>query len=354
MKLNEKILILRKKEGWSQEELAFKLDVSRQAVYKWESGDSMPEIEKIKMLAKVFNVSFDYLMDDEVETIEKPTKKVPTYRCNFNTTITTNNNLSDIDCGIGVKRKVKPRENDLFDRQDVTQKALKEIGATDIEFLDPYSAMAYFYVKEKRAIGFYYAGAIQFMCPIENIVSFGYSGGEPMLFNDTQTVVGLGFGGGLGVGVGRVPTVSVVNSSWVELVLNYRTKDEVKQFKMQLTANTTRALIECKKRPQDFDGFVQIGVSQIKASLNRVQNKVSALRAEADLIRLGEIEVEDIDYAPIKQKNKETAQEYSKWVETVKAQDKQDNKKNFVKKLLIYGGLILGLFIAGVIAIMVI
>jgi len=286
-----------------------------------------------------------------VETVEKPTKKAPVYRRNFNTTITTNNNLADIDCGVGIKRKVKQKEDVLFARQAVTEKALKEIGATDIAFLDPYSAMAYFYIKEKRAIGFYYAGAVQFMCPIENIVSFGYSGGEQMLFNDKQTLVGLGFGSGIGVGVGRVPTVSVVNNSCVELVLNYRTQDEVKQFKMNFTANTNRMVLECK-RVEDFDGYIHIGVTQIKASLNRIQTKISALRAEADLIRSGEIEVEDIDYAPIKQKNKETAQEYSKWIETVKVNDKIDNKKNFKKKLLIYGGIILGLFVAGVIAIM--
>ena len=48
MEINEKIMVLRKRKGYSQEDLAHELDVSRQAVYKWESGESTPELDKIK------------------------------------------------------------------------------------------------------------------------------------------------------------------------------------------------------------------------------------------------------------------------------------------------------------------
>ena len=47
MMLSEKIMTLRKKKGWSQEELAEKLDISRQSVSKWESASSLPDIDKI-------------------------------------------------------------------------------------------------------------------------------------------------------------------------------------------------------------------------------------------------------------------------------------------------------------------
>ena len=47
MRLDEKIIYLRKKNGWSQEDLALKLDISRQSVSKWESGMSLPELDKI-------------------------------------------------------------------------------------------------------------------------------------------------------------------------------------------------------------------------------------------------------------------------------------------------------------------
>ena len=66
MKLSEKISFLRKEKGWSQEQLSSKLAVSRQAVYKWEAGIAFPEIDKLKKLCKVFNISFNVLMDDEV------------------------------------------------------------------------------------------------------------------------------------------------------------------------------------------------------------------------------------------------------------------------------------------------
>lgn len=71
MTLAEKIMELRKKCGWSQEELAEKLDISRQSVSKWESGASIPEIEKIVLLSSLFGVSTDYLLKDELEE-ERP------------------------------------------------------------------------------------------------------------------------------------------------------------------------------------------------------------------------------------------------------------------------------------------
>ena len=59
MILADKIIELRKKNGWSQEELAEKLDVSRQAVSKWESAQSVPDMNRILMLSQVFGVSTD-------------------------------------------------------------------------------------------------------------------------------------------------------------------------------------------------------------------------------------------------------------------------------------------------------
>lgn len=66
--LSEKIMTLRKKKGWSQEELAEKLDISRQSVSKWESASSVPDIDKIIQLSHIFGVSTDWLLKDEEET----------------------------------------------------------------------------------------------------------------------------------------------------------------------------------------------------------------------------------------------------------------------------------------------
>lgn len=70
MKLSEKIAELRKKRGWSQEELAFRLGVSRQSVSKWESGSALPEVDKIVQLADMFDVSCDYLMKNDLTSVD--------------------------------------------------------------------------------------------------------------------------------------------------------------------------------------------------------------------------------------------------------------------------------------------
>lgn len=62
MILAEKIALLRRQNGWSQEELANQLNVSRQAVSKWEGGMSIPDLDKILKLSALFEVSTDYLL----------------------------------------------------------------------------------------------------------------------------------------------------------------------------------------------------------------------------------------------------------------------------------------------------
>ena len=64
---NENLVQMRKIHGLTQEDLAEKIGVSRQAVAKWESGESMPDLEKAKMLSEVLNVSLDELANHEPE-----------------------------------------------------------------------------------------------------------------------------------------------------------------------------------------------------------------------------------------------------------------------------------------------
>lgn len=71
MILAEKIMGLRKKNGWSQEELAEQVHVSRQSVSKWESGASIPDLSKILLLSEAFGVSTDYLLRDDIEETQK-------------------------------------------------------------------------------------------------------------------------------------------------------------------------------------------------------------------------------------------------------------------------------------------
>ncbi len=67
MILADKIVELRKKNGWSQEELAEMLDVSRQSISKWESAQSTPDMNRILKMSELFGVSTDCLLKDDVE-----------------------------------------------------------------------------------------------------------------------------------------------------------------------------------------------------------------------------------------------------------------------------------------------
>lgn len=70
MILAEKIMNLRKKNGWSQEELAQQLSVSRQSVSKWEGGQSIPDLDKLLALSQIFGVTLDYLVKDDMDCAE--------------------------------------------------------------------------------------------------------------------------------------------------------------------------------------------------------------------------------------------------------------------------------------------
>ena len=77
MKFNENLKYLRKREGMTQEDLAEKLNVSRQSVTKWESGQALPDIEKVKEIAYMFSVSVDALIGDiESKSTNKIKKKI--------------------------------------------------------------------------------------------------------------------------------------------------------------------------------------------------------------------------------------------------------------------------------------
>ena len=86
MKLHDKLFLLRRQNHMSQEQLADKLNVSRQTVSKWELGASIPTIDNLLAISKLFNVSIDYLVDEHVD-IETDTRASKTteayYKLNY-------------------------------------------------------------------------------------------------------------------------------------------------------------------------------------------------------------------------------------------------------------------------------
>jgi len=68
MKLPDKIIKHRKANDWSQEDFAEKMDVSRQAVSRWENGTALPDAQNILQISKLFHVTTDYLLNDDYES----------------------------------------------------------------------------------------------------------------------------------------------------------------------------------------------------------------------------------------------------------------------------------------------
>ena len=78
----DKLIQLRKKAGWSQEELADQMNVTRQSVSKWEGAQAVPDLDKMVRLSELFGVSTDYLLKDEIEETEHitPSNDMPSLR----------------------------------------------------------------------------------------------------------------------------------------------------------------------------------------------------------------------------------------------------------------------------------
>ena len=77
MSLAKKMIELRKQNGLSQQDLADRLGVSRQAISRWETGAVQPLADSVKSLAQVFQVSTDYLLNDDLDTPTPPPTAQP-------------------------------------------------------------------------------------------------------------------------------------------------------------------------------------------------------------------------------------------------------------------------------------
>lgn len=99
MTLAEKLIYLRKKNHLSQFQLAEMMNVSRQAISRWETNASVPSSENLKYLSKLYNVSLDYLLHDDTDTSEHNLNQTPV--------ITTENVSTPIENDIPSKKTAK-------------------------------------------------------------------------------------------------------------------------------------------------------------------------------------------------------------------------------------------------------
>ena len=318
MTLAEKIFTLRRKNGLSQDDLANELGVSRQAVYKWESGNSTPEIDKIKMLSKLFKVSFDYLLDDSIDDYEtadggaaKSERAQVSYRTVFCVGGKKPTLQSSIDHGfIDKKRDVSMAESYFNRRMIAANKALDEAGATEKVFFKPTETTAWFYDEKRRAIGFYYEGRIQFVCPIENILSFNvYDGGQALINKRTGAVsLGVGFGGGVGVGLGTRNDTDVVERP-SRGVLSYYDGGSVKDFELILSPNDIyMADTVAMKQGEEFMKLLFTrNRTAIENNFDLLKQRIEALKV---VVATEERTVEDVDVEFYTELNKKYIEDY--------------------------------------------
>ena len=89
MTIYDKLVQLRKRKGWSQEDLAEKLDVSRQAISRWENGAALPDAYNLLQLSHLYDVSTDYLLNDEYES-DDDLPRVKSVEATLNNTVKMN------------------------------------------------------------------------------------------------------------------------------------------------------------------------------------------------------------------------------------------------------------------------
>lgn len=352
MTLSEKISYLRKRDGVSQEELAELLSVSRQSIYKWESGECLPGWEKIKNIAKIFNVSFDFLMDDSVEKTAsnaEPGRAQSVQRHVFFTGTKLTRDQINIDNGYTSTRKATMRHSHLKANIDRAVNELRLLNITDIFQVQPGSATFFFYDSANHTCGFFYAGMVQFVCPIENILGFTYGGGNHKIINSTVTVGSFGFGSnGLNsIGVGRLPTVTALPDTNAWAAFSYKNGDSVEQFEIDFSVDNLFFSNQVCKSSKDFAFFVSVEMDRLLKNLEKLQLKISSLFNIGQDIKNGNVKANKLDYDAIIKANGLLKARYDAYLSAIEDEANRDNRKRLITRVAVFLSL-------GVLAIIVI
>jgi len=340
MKLEEKILTLRKREGLSQEELAFKLGVSRQAVYKWESGTALPEIDKLKLISSIFKVSFDYLMNDDIDNyaIEPPKQTIPKYRKVFYSGKPLDYKYIDYDAGY-FEDDVKNRDDNadvyLYKRIQTRNSILKQFNITEIMDMHPDSATAFFYDNKTKYFGFYYTNGIQFLCPIENFISFDFTGGGQTLRNVKNTGITGIVGGIFGIGVSSENDVVAEDDFFFKTTLMYRDGNEVKTLEFTLSGACSYTILNKEaKRPGDIDINVTFATHTITGLLTKIKTKLLTLSFMRDQILQKLVPASDFDFKLLASVLEISKNDYERFKKEVLENKAKVKKRKFIKTLI--------------------
>jgi len=323
MTLAEKIFTLRKRHGLSQDELAGELGVTRQAVYKWESGIASPEIDKLKTLSRLFEVSFDYLLNDEIdeytndkEKSESTTKKIA-HRSVFRLGEKMLDDQPSIDRGYLPQRKNKTSMSDAYfsRRKRAAEEGMRQAGATEILFISNRGTAAFFYDEVKKAIGFYYGSAVQLVCPIENLAGFSFCGGNAEMVNSRTGILGIG---AAGIGVGSIPSTKVLGRSPIHATLLYRDGDSINEFPLRFVPYQVYMIYNFDANIEMMNLVENADAENILESLHKIQLKLDSLRDSAQMFVSQD--TPDIDAEFYQARNKDTLTDYSIYQQRVAAE----------------------------------
>ena len=337
MKINEKLPILRKRCGMSQEDFAHELNVSRQSVYKWETGDANPDITKLQKMAKVLGVSFDYLLDENIDItkvddvpVDKPIETK--YRKVFCSGKSLQENQAALDNGfsginkyIGIFSKKEKVENSKGIFQENFKKMTDYFEAKGYEYiqLQDHLCAAFFADNKEKLFGFWFAGAVQFVCPIENFISFRVKENQA-----TGPIAALGFPFSYDIDVSYFTEDGKDLSYYLDIEafhpywwdeMKKPTKEDIEETFLVCSASTQKAIELISKK-----------ITVLKTFVDKIERGVCKVN-EVDTVAFAKLLKEVEGAALIDKQNKE---------KVIAAQKEKFNAK--LKKVLLYGGISAG------------
>lgn len=295
MKIYQKIQFLRKQQGMSQEELADRLGVSRQSIYKWETGMSNPELDKFKKLTEIFGVSFEYLMNDELDEYvpetapqtpqpQPPQSPKPAFRPPFRSKSSLSPSQAEIDHGyINTEMGKNRRSGTIFaEKKNEFEAAVRKKNYTQHFRIQADLLVEFFKDDKRKVFGFFWDGAEQFVCPYENLVSFSYTSSGPSSSLVPQSVYTGMFGkGGMAVGMGSVPTTRINSDAIFNVLISYYTAPQ-KTAVYTMSFMCPRQYIVLNNQGDSSNTFYALWDAlslQTKQNLNKINAIVTAAKA---------------------------------------------------------------------------
>lgn len=312
MKLCDKIAKLRKRKGLSQEELANELEVSRQSVFKWEAGENTPDLEKIKKLAKLFNVSFDVLLDDdkdleeasesnETPVVAEPTRRPIKFRKTYDSGIKLNSSAqADYEHGYAEGKK-KIEGYSITSASARHKELISKKGYTKTIRIQHDILVDFFVDDKNKTFGFFFDGAPQFLCPFENFAAFSVTNDGPSTGFTRAPMVGVGIGKNPSIGVGSMPLGHTRSPLRYDCSISYFDENgALNDYKIAFGCNRMYIVYDGTAKSTDELFLWENALSaNTNKNLNEVSSYLNGIKEAGNQIKNGDIVVGPIDTAAI-------------------------------------------------------